>query len=346
MNRKKLAIMAGAAVVLGICALLLDGKSAMRAPGQVGKKLISSLDWSAISRIEMGGASNRFAVAVSDGGWVIESLFGYPASESKIRHNLLSLQECTVGDVSERKFANASLVDIQNASGKSLFALTLGDKRMGSANPAFPYASARADGRYVRVGGGEDALLVGDALEAFDGGVSDWADVQIASVDSSALKTIMFIDADGKDVRLVKKDAEWTLSGLGTGEQFDSGSVYSSESALSHLDFSSVADPKLGRDVTGLARPKYFSVQAKDGCTYTAQIGNKTASGDWYVSLVASFSAAGTNAVENAAALQKVKDFNGRNEKWIYLVSDSSVSPMLKKRSDFIKKEETENKGN
>lgn len=346
MTGKKLAVMGGAAILLGACALLLDRGSSMKAPDLVGKKLIPALDWSSVSRIEMGGGSNRVAIASSDNGWTVESLFGYPASEAKIRRNLLALQECSVGDVSSREIKDAKLVDIQNASGKSMLALILGDKRQPSANPEFPYAPARADGRYVRVGNREETLLVGDSLEAFDGAVSDWADTEIASVDSASLTSLMFISADGKDFKLVKKDGAWTMPGLGKDDKFDDAAVYSSESAFGRLEFASVADPKIPVATSGLDKPACFIAQATDGSIYTAQIGAATPAGDErYLKIRASFSPTGTNATANAAALLRVNDFNARNEKWVYLVSASALDPMMKQRADFIKKEEKENKG-
>lgn len=345
MEKKKLIILGATAVVLGTCAVLLDNGRAMRAPEAVGKKLVPNLDWSAVARIEISEGTNRFIVAASDEGWKVESLFGFPASTSKIRRNLLALQECSVGDVSDRELKESRLLDIQNEAGKSIVALTLGEKRIPSSAAAFPYGAPPADGRYLRLGGKEETLLVGDALNAFDGEISDWADTEVAQVQGNSLNSLMFSDEAGATFKLDKKDGKWTMDALAAGETFDETTVYSSENALQRLTFSSVVPSSVEKSVSGLDKPSYFIAKATDGCIYSAQIGAASADGEnRYVALKASFSPAGTNETENAACTLRVQQFNDRNGKWIYLIPSSEVEAMVKKRGDFIKAAEEESK--
>ena len=338
MTTKTLAVLGAAAVVLGGAAWYLNQGKQMRAPSLVGKKILPAFDVSAVGRLEIGGAKPVKLVA-DDKGWRVETLYGYPADVTKIRENLLKLTELKVGQVANgRKIASPVTVDIQDAAGKSLAALPLGEthtsKPKGQA--AMYGGGGYPDGRYVLFQ--DKTVLVKEPLEAFDGDPKKWVDARIASVTASDVQTVRF--AQGKEeVKLTRKDSSWQLAGLGPKEELDTSKTYSLDSALSYLDFTTVADPKKTDAELGFTTGAVYTVSLKNGQSYTAKIGGKNG-GDRWVRLSAAFTAVGTNKTENAACEKTVKEFNDKVAKWTYAISSYSADSMTKKRADLVKAKE------
>jgi hypothetical protein len=338
MTTKNLVILGAAAVVLGGAAWYCNSGRAVRAPSIVGEKILPSFDVADVARIEIGGAKKVQLVA-DDKGWKLQSLYGYPADVTKIRENLLKLTELKVGQVANgKKLASPATVDIQNAAGKSLAALPLGEthtsKPKGQA--AMYGGGGYPDGRYVEYKG--KTVLVKETLDAFDGDPKKWVDTRIASVSASDVKSVVFEQGKEK-VSLERKDSTWTLAGLGPKEELDTSKTYSLDSALSYLDFTDVADPKKSDADLGFTTGCVYSVTLKNGESYTAKVGGKNGSDRW-VRLSATFKAVGTNATENAASEKKVKDFNEKVARWTYAVSSYSADNMSKKRADLVKAKE------
>ena len=338
MTTKNIAVLGAAAVVLGGVAWYCNAGRAMRAPSIVGEKVLPAFDVAAVARIEIGGAKKVKLVA-GDKGWTLQSLYGYPADVTKIRENLLKLTELKVGQVANgRKIASPATVDIQDAAGKSLAALPLGEthtaKPKGQA--AMYGGGGYPDGRYVEYKG--KTVLVKDTLDAFDGDPKKWVDTRIASVTASDVTSVTF--TQGKDaVKLTRKDSSWTLEGLGPKEELDTSKTYSLDSALSYLDFTDVADPKKTDAELGFTTGAVYSVTLKNGQSYTAKVGGKNGSDRW-VRLSAAFKAVGTNATENAALEKTVREFNEKVGRWTYAVSSYSADNMAKKRADIVKAKE------
>ena len=338
MTTKNLVILGAAAVVLGGAAWYCNSGRTVRAPSIVGEKILPSFDVADVARIEIGGAKKVQLVA-DDKGWKLQSLYGYPADVTKIRENLLKLTELKVGQVANgKKIASPATVDIQNAAGKSLAALPLGETHTSKPKgPAAMYGGGGyPDGRYVEYKG--KTVLVKETLDAFDGDPKKWVDTRIASVTASDVKSVVFEQGKEK-VSLTRKDSTWTLAGLGPKEELDTSKTYSLDSALSYLDFTDIADPKKSDADLGFTTGCVYAVTLKNGETYTAKVGGKNGSDRW-VRLSATFKAVGTNATENAASEKKVKEFNEKVARWTYAVSSYSADNMSKKRADLVKAKE------
>ena len=343
MTNKKLIILTAVAAVLVALAYLSSSSRKMKAPSIVGKPVVKKFDISAVARIEAGSAAKKLVLASTDAGWVIESLYGYPADITKIRENLLKLVDLKAGHVASGKKLDAPiLVDLQNAEGKSLATLRLGDKHMRQPTGEMAQfgGGGYPDGRYVAADGSDTVVLVKDSLDAFDGDVKSWTDTQIASVPSADV-TAAEMTRDGKTVKFAKKDGTWTLEGLGDKEELDTSKTYSVESALSYLNFNAVVDPALTDEQLGLTTGAVFTVALKNGERYTAKIGGVAEGGtDRYIRLNAAFTPVGTNETENAALTKKVDDFNAKSGKWVYAISSYNAENMTKGRADFVKPKE------
>ena len=338
MTTKNLVILVGVAAVLGGAAYYLNAKKAMKSPSIVGKQILPAFDASAVARIDVGGAK-PLALAATDKGWVVETLHSYPADVTKIRENLLKLQELKVGQVANgRTIASPAKVALKDASGKELASVDLGDTHTGKPRGQMAQfgGGGYPDGRYIQFG--DKVVLVKDTLDAFDGDPKKWTDTRIASVSASDVTAVTY--AKGKEtVSLTRKDGKWDLAGLGPKEELDTSKTYSLDSALSYLDFTGVADPKKTDAELGFATGAVYTVTLKNGQSYTAKVGDKTGSDRW-VKLSASFKAVGTNATENATLEKAVKDFNEKTGKWAFSISSYSADNMSKTRKDLVKAKE------
>ena len=338
MTTKNLVILAAAAAVLGGAAYYTSKSGSVKTPSLVGKKVLPAFELADVARVEIGG-EKKLALASSETGWKVESLYGYPADVTKIRENLLKLQDLKVGQMATgTKIEKPAAVELKNSAGKAIASLQLGGTH--NAKPRGQMAQfgggGYPDGRYVQFD--DKVVLVKDTLDAFDGDPKKWTDTRIASVTASDVTAVTY--AKGKEsVSLTRKDGKWDLAGLGPKEELDTSKTYSLDSALSYLDFTGVADPKKTDAELGFATGAVYTVTLKNGQSYTAKVGDKTGSDRW-VKLSASFKAVGTNATENATLEKAVKDFNEKTGKWAFSISSYSADNMSKTRKDLVKAKE------
>lgn len=316
MTSKGIVGLAVVAVVLGGAAYFLQSGSRPAAAKLNGKTILPGLSVADVARVEVGG---KLTLAASADGWKVESLYGYPADREKIAENLMKLAELKVGQVAHgRKLGTESKLTLKDASGKELAALSLGDKHSKKAKgqAAMYGGGSYPDGRYVAFGG--ETVLVKDTLDAFDGDVKQWCNTRIASIPSADVKTVTYAHGAEK-VELAKgTNSVWTLKGLGAKEELDTSKTYSLDSALSYLDFNSVADPKLTEAELGFKTGYVYTVTVTEGSntvTHVATVGNKVKDGsDRYFKL--------------------------DDGKWIFTISTYSAENMMKSRKDLVKAKE------
>ena len=161
-------------------------------------------------------------------------------------------------------------------------------------------------------------MLVSDALDAFEGNAREWCNTRIASIPSTDVTAVSYKHGN-ELVELTKgTNSTWVLKGLTDKEELDTSKTYSLDSALSYLDFNSVADPKLTEAELGFSTGYVYTVTYKDG----------------------------SNTVKRVATVgNTVKDGTDRyfkmdNDKWIFTISSYSAENMMKTRKDLVKAKE------
>jgi hypothetical protein len=345
MTTQKLVSLAAVAAVLSGLAYYSNTSKKVKTPTQSGKPVLSGLDLSDVSKIEAGPAGGKkLVLESSDAGWSIKSLFGYPADITKIRENLLALKDLKIGHVATgKKLGSAAIVDLQNAAGKSLATVRLGEKHLRQPTgemEQFGGGGGFPDGRYVSAAGADTVFLVKETLDAFDGDPKSWADTQIVSLPAADI-TAIELGCKGQTSTLTKKDGAWMLAGLTEKEEFDTSKSYGVESALNALNFNTVADPALTDAQLGMTTGAVFTVTLKSGERYTAKIGNSVEVGtDRTFKISGSFTPAGTNAAENATLAKKIETFNAKVGKWAYVIPSYNAENMTKSRADLVKPKE------
>jgi len=338
MTTKNLVILTAAAAVLGGAAYYTSTGKKMKTPSVVGKQIVPTFNVADVARVEIGG-EKKVALKATDKGWQVESLYNYPADVTKIRENLLKLQDLKVGQVATgTKIEKPAVVELKNAAGKSVASVQLGATH--NAKPKGQMAQfgggGYPDGRYVLFDG--KAVLVKDALDAFDGDPKKWVDTSICKVTAADVTSVTFAKG-GETVKLARKDGNWTLEGLGAKEELDSSKTYSLDNALSYLSLTGIADPKLTEAELGFATGAVYTATLKNGTVYTAKTGNATGSDRWF-KVSAAFTATGTNQVENAKLEKSAKEFNDTVGKWTYSISSYAADNLAKARKDLVKAKE------
>ena len=300
MSNKGLIGLAVVAVVLGGTAYFLNGGAKSSSPKLNGKAVVPGLNASEVAKIEIG---TKLALAAGDKGWTVASLNGYPADREKIVENLLKLTELKVGQVVRgKKLESTTPVALKDAAGKELAKVELGPKH-----------EKWGHGRYAQFAG--ETVLVSDALDAFEGDAKQWCNTRIASIPSADVTAVSY--RHGNELVELEKgtNSTWTLKGLTAKEELDTSKTYSLDSALSYLDFTSVADPKLAEADLGFATGAVYTVTYKDGSntvTRVATVGNKVKDGsDRY--------------------------FKIDNQKWIFTIASYAAEGMMKSRKDLVK---------
>ena len=164
MTTKQLAILLGAAAVLGGAALWLSSGSKPAGAKLNGKAIFPKLDISQVARVELG---DKLKLASGEKGWTVETYHNYPADHAKLTENLLKLTELKVGQVSRgKKIENADVLTLRDASGKEVASLPLGEKH-----------AKWGHGRYATFEG--ETVLVSDSLDAFGTDGKSWVETKI-----------------------------------------------------------------------------------------------------------------------------------------------------------------------
>ena len=164
MTTKNLAILVGAAVILGCAAIMLSSGSKPSSAKLNGREIFPKLDLSAVARVELG---DKLKLAAGDEGWVVETFHGYPADHAKLTENLLKLSELKVGQVARgKKLESPDTLVLRDAAGKELASLPLGERH-----------AKWGHGRYATFAG--ETVLVSDTLDAFADNGKVWVETKI-----------------------------------------------------------------------------------------------------------------------------------------------------------------------
>ncbi|MCQ2389221.1 MAG: hypothetical protein MJ138_05865 [Kiritimatiellae bacterium] len=201
MTTKNLVVLGGVAALLGLGAYVTSSGRKLGTPALAGKSVLAPFEASELAAIDVGG---KLKLVSGTNGWEIATLGGYPADVTKIREQVLKLQDLKVGQVVRgRGVGQTVLVDLQNAAGKSLACVTLGDKHVANAKGEMAMYGGYPDGRYVSFK--DQTVLVKDPLEAFDGDVKSWCEAKICDKPYVSFNTI-------------EPDAKPEVTGFATGK--------------------------------------------------------------------------------------------------------------------------------
>ncbi len=314
-SKKNIIGLIGVAILLAVAALFLRRAAHPTAPSLVGKALAPEFAVADVARIEIG---DKVILSAGEKGWIIASLYGYPADREKLVENLLKLRELRVGQVVRgRKIAEPMEVTLKDAAGKVLATFVLGEQRFHKPSAAQTQAGMLGgvypDGRYLAFRG--ETVLVKDTLDTFNGKPQAWCTTRIGSVPSAEVAKVSF--AHGTEVFTLEKGTNgvWNAEGLKADEELDSSKTWSLDSALGYLDFASVANPETPMEELGFATGYVYTVTLKDGTNHVARVGNEVKG-------------------------SKERYFKLDDEPWIYTIAPYAAEAFMKTRQDLVKAKE------
>ncbi|HKW38799.1 MAG TPA: DUF4340 domain-containing protein [Burkholderiales bacterium] len=370
MSRKQFLILLALLAVLAAAAAgvtLSDRSAWTSADSRAGQKAIADLKIGDVAEVAIRDASGETHLVRGPNGWTVRERADFPADIDRVAGMLVKLAEMRVVqseplieqqrarlDLVEPKDKAAgagTAVEIRDAKGGVLGRLLLGKKIMkGSAMASIGRPEADATGRYLIAAAEPGTVLaVGDPLLQVDAKAQDWLVKDLLRVDGS--KTVSS-SKDGKLRWTVTRDtesADWKLAGSRDRPDLQKATdVASSLGWVNLVDV--VADP--AKADTGLDHPTRIQSQTFDGLKYTLDIG-KPEGANYYVKIAVAGEppktrtpAKGEKAGDKA---KNDKEFEERRKKllekvqgekkleaWTYLVSKTTLDPLLRDRQQLM----------
>jgi hypothetical protein len=380
MNRNQFALLLFLVVVLGIAGLTVYHKQndvGSTGDPAIGKKLLGDLPVNDVAQISLKQDTNELNLVKKDGRWRVQERNDYPANYSQISDFLLKARDLKIVQSEQvgpsqlprlslvpGQGTNAALVlDLKDQNGKTIQSLLLGKKHMQKPKGQSPLGdfgdSGWPDGRYVKVGANSSTVaLISDALANMEPKPEQWLNKDFIKVERVRSIAADFpVATNSWKLSRETETGEWKLAEAKPSEQLDASKATSVSNPLSSPSFNDV-DTKSTPQQLGLDKPTVVTLETFDDFVYTLKVGSKT--NDNYalaVSVAAQLPKERTpgkdEKPEDKAKLdkefkekqQKLEEKLAQEkscEKWVYLVSNWTLDPLLKERSQLLieKKEE------
>jgi hypothetical protein len=380
MKQKQLLILLVLVVALGVVGYVLRrnrDEVFQKGSPAVGKKLFPDLPVNNVAQISIKHTTNELTLAKKDETWRVRERSDYPANFSSIREFLTKAQDIKIVQVEVigpsllGRFSLApgegsnspTIVDLRDKDGKLVKSFSLGKKHMQKSNRPSPFGGDMdnegvPDGRYVKLNDSDTIALVSEPFSNLEPKPDQWLNKDFFKVEKIRSISATFpVQTNSWKVSRETESGEWKLADAKAGEQLDSGKTSGLNNALSSPDFSDVvvnAKP----EQLGLDKPAVITIDTFDNFTYTLKVGQKT---NEIYPLMLTVSAQLTQArppgkdekpedkdkldkefKEKQKKLEEKLADEKRYEKWIYLVSNWPLEPVMKDRSQLLteKKEE------
>jgi len=366
MSRKQFLVVVALLAVLVVAAVgvtLSDRSAWKNTDSRAGQKAISNLRIADVSEIAIKDASGELHLQRGPSGWTVRERADFPADTDRVAAMLVALAETKVVqseplaesqrarlelvEPKDKAAGAGTLIELKDAKGGTLGRLLLGKKIMKpSAMASMGRPEADASGRYVIAG--DDAktvLALGDPLLQVEAKAQDWLVKDLLRAEGS--KTIT--SSKGWTVTRNTEGMDWKLAGSNQAPDLQKATDLSSSFGWVNL-VDVVADP--AKADTGLDHPVKIQAQTFDGLKYTLDIG-KPVDSNYYLRIgVAGEPTKNRPAVKGEKADDKAKNdksFEERRKKlvekvdhekklaaWTYLVSKTTVDPLLRDRAQLL----------
>lgn len=379
MNRKQFLILVIALLVLGGAglALLWTDIEAYRASGaKIGAKLLPEFKVADVAQMRLQDAKAQATLVRNDTGWVVRERGDYTADVQAIGDFMVKLVElkvtqsesvgasllprvqlaapATAGDAGQPSKGEGvgTLVEFKDKTGKVLASLILG-KKVLKKDPLNPLPSAQDGvpaGRYVRVAGAKDAVVVvSDPLNAAEAAPGKWLNKDFFK--SDRIKTLAVGPEGAAPQWKITRDVEWgQWKFTGGGGGLDASAAVGAVNALGGMTFTDVA---VDAKPEGAEKPMVAVAETFDSLTYTVKIAKKKSSDDYLLTFNVSGEPPATRLPEKgekpqdqerrdkefAENLTKLKERVVREQalaKWTYVIGKSALAPLLKERAQLI----------
>lgn len=366
MSRKQFLAALAVLAVLAVAAVgvMLSDRSAWNhADSRAGQKAIPGLKIADVAEITIRDSSGELHLQREASGWTVKERAAFVADTDRVAGMLVKLAEMKVvqsESVVESQRARlelvepkdkaqgaGTLVELKDAKGGTLGQVLLGKKIMkGSASASIGRPAADATGRYLIAGGDASTVLaVSEPLLEAEAKPQDWLVKDLLRAEGA--KTIS--SSKGWTATRNTEGMDWKLSGSSQGPDLQKATDLASSLGWVNL-VDVVPDPN--RADTGLDRPVTIQAQTFDGLKYALQVGKQVESNYYFKFAVAGEPAKTRPAVKGEKAEDKArndKEFEERRKKlvekverekkletWTYLVSKTTLDPLLRDRAQLL----------
>lgn len=370
MTRKQFLILLIAVVVLGGAGLALIWRDAddYRASGaRIGAKLLPNLKIADVAEVRLQDGKSQATLTRKEKHWVVQERGGYPASFQEISDLMIKLVELKVTqseqvgeslwprlDLAEPGAAKdgvGTLIEFKDGAGKPLTRLVLG-KKVLKKDPLNPLPAAKDGvpaGRYVRVAGGKDTVIVvSDPLNSAEARPGRWLSKEFFKIER--IRTLAVGPEGAAPGWKIARSEEWGQWKFVTGGDLNPSAAVTAVNKLGSLSFDDVV-----ADVKGQAtdKPVVAVAETFDNLVYTMRMAKKTGAADYLVNITVT----GEPPKQRAAEKGEKKEETARRDKefaesrkrlegrialekvlgqWTYVISGRELEPLLMSRADML----------
>ena len=368
MKKHHLLLLLAVAIIVGLAGAFLEiSQSARWNDAKTNRTIFQNLPINDITKIRIQSAPANVTLEKKGDQWGVAERDGYPADFNKIRDLIKTLWELKAGQemqVGPSQLGRLKLIppgqgtetgiaiDLKGEQEKEIASLIIG-KSVDRNNTTTASAAA---GRFVyNPTVKERVYLVSESFYGIDPvSVGSWLDKtfitpgELEEIDQAPW-------SNNPGWRIVRKDpkADWQLEGLQAGENLEK--AFSQSFSTFAPTFTDVRPVSVSPDESGLADPFKINLKTFDGFTYHFLLGKQGPDKTRYLQLSVSADQPSNrtpgpneNAEEkkkkdeefdkNAASFKERLDREKRFEKWVYLVPDWNVEPMMKRRDEILSK--------
>jgi hypothetical protein len=370
MSRKHFLYLIIALVVLGGAGLALVWQdiAAYRASGaKIGAKLLPGLKIADVAEIRLQDPKHQVTLGRQEKMWVVQERGGYPASFQEISDLMIKLVELKVTQ-SEQVGASllprleladpgkgeggGTLVEFKDGAGKVLAGLVLG-KKVLKKDPLNPLPAAKDGvpaGRYVRVAGGKDTVVVvSDPLGKAEANPGKWLNRDFFKADR--IRTLAAGPEGGAPHWRIARAEEWGQWKFAAGGgDLNPGAAVAAVNKLGSLSFDDVALDS-GKEASG--KPLVIVAETFDNLVYTVKLAGKGKGDDYFVGFAVKGEPPKSRTPEKG---EKPEDKERRDKefaesrkrleeriaaeqalaKWTYVINRRELEPLLRSRDEMV----------
>jgi hypothetical protein len=367
MKRKQVYLLLGIALVLVIAGTIFQMRQSSTWKGETGdRQVFSNLAVNDVTKLRVQTGKENLTLQTSGDGWQVTERYGYPADFAKIRALLRSIWELKYVralEVGPSQLGRLQLLEPGQGdqSGTEIDLLGNGDKKVATL-----ILGKKPSGTESTLGSGRFALnpdkkdqvyLIDETFPSLDPlNPSNWLNKQF--IDTQKLRSVLrgnVGNALGWKVNRKDEHADWELQDAAGNESLEKENA----NPLSSLSISvqDVRPDNTPVSETGLQEPLVAELETFDGFHYRLEIGGAGPEQTHFLRVKVSANLPQTRTPaanetpeeknkKDAEFSQQLEEWKTRLaseqklEHWVFLVSDWSLDPLLKGRTDFVKKAE------
>jgi hypothetical protein len=367
MKRKQAYLLLGIALVLVIAGTIFQMRQSSTWKGESSdRQIYSNLAVNDVTKVRVQTGKENLNLQTSGDGWQVAERYGYPADFSKIRELLRSMWELKYVralEVGPSQLGRLQLlppgqgdqsgteIDLLGNGDKKIATLILGKKPSGSE-------SALGSGRFAFNPDNKDLVyLIDETFPSLDPlNPSNWLNKQF--IDTQKVRSVVrgnVGNAAGWKVSRKDEHADWELQDAAANESLEKENANPLSSLSISLQDVRPENTPVGE--TGLQQPLVVELETFEGFHYRLEIGGSGPEQTHFLRVKVSANLTETRTPQaNETPEEKTKkdaEFTKQLEEWkirlaseqklehwVFLVSDFSLDPLLKARTDFVKKAE------